>query len=304
LIAVTVLTDDDPTPTAGPATSASATPTDSPAADPTDEPTDDPTVDSSPSEPPAAETSIQPVYYVGDTPAGTRLYREFRVLPAHHEAGPEIQESIGQAVGGTPLDPDYRSDWPAGTTVNSVSVAGTGDQDVITVDLSNPAGLHDRPAGMSQEDAEMAIQQLIYTAQGVIQARQPVQLLLDGQHTDTVLGVPASEPLAEGDATRVQASVWIIDPQENSPEGNPVGTTFVVDGVGSFFEANVSWQLLQDGDVVKEGHATSEEGMTRSWYRFKVTAEPGDYVLRVYDADMSGGEGNGEAEDTKNITVQ
>ena len=36
---------------------------------------------------------------------------------------------------------------------------------------------------------------------------------------------------------------------------------------------------------------------------FEVTAQPGDYVLRVYDADMSGGEGNGEAEDTKEITV-
>ena len=66
----------------------------------------------------------------------------------------------------------------------------------------------------------------------------------------------------------------------------------------------MSWQLLQGGEVVQDGFTTAEEGMTLSPYSFEVTAEPGDYVLRVYDADMSGGEGNGEAEDTKQITVE
>ena len=56
--------------------------------------------------------------------------------------------------------------------------------------------------------------------------------------------------------------------------------------------------------VVKDGFATAQECCTLSPYSFEVTAKPGDYVLRVYDADMSGGEGPGEHEDTKAVTVR
>ena len=55
--------------------------------------------------------------------------------------------------------------------------------------------------------------------------------------------------------------------------------------------------------MVDEGFTTAEEGNTLAPYAFSFEAEPGSYVLRVYDADMSGGEGNGEAQDTKRITV-
>ena len=44
--------------------------------------------------------------------------------------------------------------------------------------------------------------------------------------------------------------------------------------------------------------------MTLSPYSFEVEADPGEYLLRVYDADMSGGEGPGEQEDTKRIVVR
>ena len=62
---------------------------------------------------------------------------------------------------------------------------------------------------------------------------------------------------------------------------------------------------VRDGDrVVDEGFTTAKECCTLSPYSFEVDAPAGDYVLRVYDADMSGGEGNGEAEDTKRITIR
>ena len=127
-----------------------------------------------------------------------------------------------------------------------------------------------------------------------------MQLSLGGERTDTVLGVPTSEPLAAADPMDVQATVWIIDPQD----GAVVGKTVQVEGRGAVFEANVSWQLLENGRVVDEGFSTAEEGMTLSPYSFTLEAEPGDYVLRVYDADMSDGEGPGEMEDTKRITVR
>ena len=59
---------------------------------------------------------------------------------------------------------------------------------MITVDLTGARSLHDRPQGMSKRDAELAIQQVIYSVQGAAQERAGVQLLLDGQHTDQVLG--------------------------------------------------------------------------------------------------------------------
>jgi hypothetical protein len=183
--------------------------------------------------------------------------------------------------------------------VGSVHFDGVGVDGLIQVDLGSGTPLQ-RPPGMSEETAEIAVQQLIYTAQAVVQARAPVQFTAEDRHIPTLLGVPTSEPLAEGDPMSVQGTVWIIDPQD----GDTVDTTFTVNGRGAFFEANVSWQLLQGDRVAEKGFATAEEGMTLSPYSFEVTAKPGDYVLRVYDADMSGGEGNGEAEDTKRITVE
>lgn len=308
LVAVTVLTDDDTEPTSGPAASPSSSvsesPSDEPSDDPSDEPTDDPSDDPSdePTDeaPPAGETTVVPVYYVAETPAGPRLFREFHRLDKESVSAAQVRVALAEAVTDSALDPDYGSDWPEGTTVQGVTIDGTGADDVVWIDLASDPALHDRPAGMSEAQAEMAVEQLIFTAQAVLQQRQPVQLLIDGQRTDTVLGVPTSEPLAQGDPMSVQGTVWIISPQE----GDTVGTTFTVEGRGAFFEANVSWQLLQGGEVVQDGFATAEAGMTLSPYSFEVTADPGDYVLRVYDADMSGGEGNGESEDTKAITVE
>jgi len=297
---VTVLSHDDTVATSGPASSphrsASATPSGEASDTSSSEPSQEPT--SGASAPPAAATTAVPVYYVADTPTGPRLFREFHQLPKDDVSAGQVQVALAEAVTDSALDPDYRSDWPDGTTLSGVNVDGSAADDVVWIDLSGD--VHDRPAGMSADDAKMAVQQLVYTTQAVLQQRQPVQFLIDGERTDTVLGVPTSEPLTEGNPMSVQGTVWIISPQD----GDTVPSTFTVSGRGAFFEANVSWQLLKDGAVVQDGHATADEGMTLSPYSFQVTAPPGDYTLRVYDADVSGGEGNGEQQDTKDITVK
>ena len=245
----------------------------------------------SPSDTAGGEDLAVPVYYVSDTSTGPRLFREFHRLRTDSPAKAAMSEAVTQSA----LDPDYHSPWAAlGTSVNGVDRNG----DVIVVDLAGD--LHDRPAGLSREEAGVAVEQLIHTAQAAFQERAPVQFLLDGDRTDTVLGVPTSEPLAQGDPMQVQGTVWVISPQH----GDQTDSTFVVEGRGAFFEANVSWQLLQGSTVVKDGFATAQECCTLSPYRFTVKNVPaGDYELRVYDADMSDGEGSGEAEDTKQVTV-
>ncbi len=242
---------------------------------------------------PTQEQAV-PVYYVGDTPAGPRLFREFHGMTLPDDRAATAQAALVEAVDDTALDPDYRSPWAElDVTVGEVTMSGG------TVDVDLEGSLHDRPEGMSEAEAGMAVQQLVHTVQAAFQEPVPVQLLLDGARTDALLGVPVAEPLAAADPMEVQASVWIIEPQDGSD-----GTGFVVTGRGAFFEANVSWQLLDGERVVKEGFTTAEECCTLSPYSFELDAPAGDYVLRVYDADMSGGEGIGEAEDTKRLTFR
>ena len=249
-----------------------------------------------------------PVYFVADTPTGPRLFREFRPAPPGTADTSEarLAAALQLAVDGDAADPDYRSDWrevgDGDHTVTARDEVGASSNSRILVQLDDAADVAQRPAGLSEGAARLAVQQLVHTAQAVVQERAPVAFAdPTGRPLTTVLGTDASRPVAAAPALEVQAPVWIISPQE----GEEVGRTFTVEGRGAFFEANVSWQLLDPaGAVVKKGFATAQECCTLSPYAFEVTAKPGTYVLRVYDADMSGGEGPGEQEDTKAVTVR
>ena len=244
----------------------------------------------------SAEAVTVPVYYAGGTGQGPRLFREFRTLPGGEEQA--VTLGVNEAVGGQPEDSDYRTDWPSGTTVAPHDTSAAGD--ILIVNLRNQqADLRELPAGMSPETASLAIEQLIYTAQGASQTRDPVQFMLNDQPADMVLGVPTSEPLAEGDRAEVLAQVWIIDPAE----GARVQSGFEVTGLANAFEANVQWELMRGDVVAKSGFTTAEECCTMSPYSFTVDAPPGTYTLVVHDSDPSGGEGFPPWEDTKSITI-
>jgi hypothetical protein len=303
--AVTVMSDGTtaggPDRVAGPAATGNAAPSEgkpSPAEQPS--PSEQPRT----SEPPVEETQTVPVYYVGDTSRGPRLYREFHKTPGGGAYEP-LRDSLERAIAGRgngPDDPDYRSPWPSGTGLGEASFDG----DVVTISLEPPDGggestnLRDRPPGMGEDEAAMAVEQLIYTAQAALQEGRPgVQFLINGQRTDTLLGQPASEPLAQGDAMDVLAQVWVIEPSE----GAEVTSPFTVSGLAAAFEANVQWELKQGDRVVKEGFTTAEECCTMAPYSFKVTAPPGRYTLVVHDTDPSGGEGFAPWEDTKQVTI-
>jgi hypothetical protein len=235
-----------------------------------------------------------PVYYVGDTAHGKKLYREFQQQEVCSSTECMLKASTVAAVNGDPADHDYKTLWPHGATVGNVSVDAT----TIMVDLAS--GVHDRPATMSAEDARLAVQQLVYSAQAAVgRGRLPVQLLIDSQHTDTVLGVPAAEPLAADNPDDVLAPVQIDSPAD----GDDVSGTFTVTGRAAAFEANVVWELKRGDKVVKHGFATAQECCTLSPYSFQVTAPPGSYTLVVHDTDESGGR-RPVNQDTKEITVK
>ncbi len=287
--AVTVLSDgttDEGPDRVGPAATGTAEPSE--ASVPSKSPSPSPTESAAPI------TQAVPVYYVGDTSRGPRLYREFHRIEVPD--GDPVSAAVREAVATDPDDPDYRTDWPAGTTAARVDAPPS---DVITIDVQGDGSLRGRPQGMSPEQAEIAVEQLIYTAQAAQQSRDAVQFLLNGNRTDTLLGVPVSEPLAQGDAMEVLAQVWVIAPAE----GAEVTAPFEVSGLAAAFEANVQWELMQGDRVVKRGFTTAEECCTMAPYSFDVTAPPGQYTLVVHDSDPSGGEGFAPWEDTKKVTI-
>lgn len=245
---------------------------------------------------PLTERAV-PAYFAGQAARGTRLYREFVRLPVCDGPRCLAKAAVLTTLSNPAQDPDYRSLWPTGTGMNDVQVGS----DLITVDLAG--NIHDRPAGMSAKDADLAIQQLIYTVQAAVgEGRVPVQILLDGKHTDQILGAPASEPLAAADELDVLAPVQISSPTN----GAVVKAGDVkVEGVAATFEANVVWEVLVGGDaVVKQGHTTAAECCKLTPYSFTIEGlEPGTYTIVAHDTDESG-EGLPVNQDTKEIIVE
>jgi hypothetical protein len=204
---------------------------------------------------------------------------------------------VVQTHSGPPDDPDYRSLWPHGVGLHGLEAT----RELITVDLTGD--VHDRPSGLSAAQADLAVQQLIYSAQaGYGQGRIPVQILLDGNHTDTILGVPAAEPLSAASADDVLAPVQISNPGNSA---TVKAGDVKVDGVASAFEATVVWELMVGGDaVVQHGNAMAAECCTLSPYSFTIPdVAPGTYTLVVHDVDESG-EGRPVNQDTKEIIVE
>jgi hypothetical protein len=245
-------------------------------------------------------TNVVPVYLVGETPSGARLYREFVSTSAAED---ELEAAVRLSVEGGGTDPDYRTLWPAGVTVGFVEF----NEDEIGVSLEGAPP--DLPAGMSPDDAALAVQQVIYTAQAAVgQGRLPVQILVDADPADTVLGQPASEALPNAPVIEVLAQVSLTTPTEGAVE--PDGT-LRVEGVANSYEATVLWSLerVGDGEVVAEGFFNADGWMDKL-YPFEGEIDlagipPGAYLLTISESDPSGGEeGTGPDTDTRTITIE
>jgi hypothetical protein len=240
----------------------------------------------------AAGVRAVPVYYLGHTSAGDRLYREFHQVRtgAGEELGsPAVRELLARETG---ADPAYRSAWPRGWALRTPVRHTAG---VITVDLA---------AGGYQPSAELAdwaVRQLVYTVQGALGSADPVRILVGGRSVPLLWGrVDIAEPRTRDDPDAVRSPVQI----DNPGYGARLGRTFRVSGEAAVFEATVLWQVLRGSAVVQHGFTSTAEGQKFSPYSFELTLEPGDYTLRVYQDDPSGGEGRPPISDTRPITVR
>jgi hypothetical protein len=251
----------------------------------------DASASSSPNKADAGRTVRVPVYYVGTTPAGPRLFTETHTVEDF--AGSNLDAAVWEAFGARPLDPDYDA-WGL---ADGIDVRTSSDGTTLTVDLSAPVA---RPAGMDDEAANVALQAVVWTADAIAKTSMPVRFTVDGQPAPQVLGIDTSSPIERASADSVLSTVSIDGPIE----GATVPSPFQVTGHAATFEANVVWELKRGDQVVRHGFTTAQECCTLSPYTFTVTATPGDYTLVVHDTDESDGEGIGTSEDTKNITVE
>lgn len=242
---------------------------------------------------PTVEDFTAAIYWLGDTPRGVRLYREFRGVTG----ATELEAAVAAALSGTPEDPDYRTPW---RDTELVSAAVDGDVIRVELDAAPTAG-----DASDQTEAAQALEQVIRTAQAAVGSRLPVQFQVAGNPVAEVFGEPTSEPLTEGEWSDVLSLVSLSDPAEGTIVSDG---TLQVRGVASSFEATVPWRILQDGTVVDEGFFTADGWIDRLHpYRgeIDVTELPsGGYVLEVSTSDPSAGEGPGPSTDTRGFTVR
>lgn len=255
---------------------------------------------SSPSATATATTAV-PVYFVGDTPRGQRLYREFRPVPQDDP----LAAAADLVTDGDAVDPDYTTLWPGGTFAE-VS-GGDGPISVVLPDRS----WTQRPDGMSRQQARLAVQQLVWTLQGVSQSRDRLLAYVDdggggGGDPVPLLGVPTADGVRNAPPLDVLALVNVTTPEERTT----VSGRFTASGVASSFEGTVPWEVRRGGaggEVVLEGFATAEGYLDRLYpWETEVDVSslaPGAYTFVAATSDP-GGEGPGPTEDTRSIVVE
>ena len=234
-----------------------------------------------------------PIYFVGDTPLGSKLYREFRQVGSDNP----MEEALALLVTGDALDPDY------GTLLSGLVVTSVSDNDdMIVVDLGADSRTADK--SVSPDDGALAVQSLVYTLQGVSQTSDPVQVTVGGVPTP-LFGQPTDTGVDAADQLDVLALVSITTPESDAA----VSGTFTADGVASSFEATVPWQVRDEsGEVVLDGFSTADGWVDKLYPWSSVvdvsSLDPGTYTFAALTDDPSGGEGPGPFEDTKTITVE
>ena len=266
-------------------------PTSDSAPQPTASATDETSAGPSSSAP--AQEGVVPAYYVGTTPVGDRLYREFT-----RTTGVDLLVAAAAAVTqGDPVDPDYRTLWPGGRFVSVTRTAGS-----IVVEVPDESWL--RAGDLSRAEARLAVQQLVHTLQGTAGKRLPLQVQHDGSPAATLLGVEVGAGLTAEPQLDVLAFVNVTEPAE----GTAVGTSFTAEGRASSFEGTVVWELRdEDGTVVLNGFAQAD-GWVDKLYPWETEVSttglsPGTYMFVARTDDPSDGEGAGPTEDTKRVTV-
>lgn len=259
--------------------------------------------------PPADEptTSAAGLYFLGESPSGPRLYREFQAVTPTTDPAQKVLFALQRLtfdVG--PRDRDYWTLWPS----NSFAAVRVED-DRIVVELGTEAAL--QPSD-SSADAWLGVQQAVYTADGALLESLPLAFEWNGAPAREVLGFRVKALVDRNREFAVTAPVNVTDPTEGLVVEDG---TFVANGTMSTNVRRVEWTLSLAGEVVREGAATHVdiEGPDAratlgapGWETEEIDVSdlaPGDYVFEVTALDVGQtSDSPAEYNDTRTITVR
>ncbi|KRA29435.1 MULTISPECIES: hypothetical protein [unclassified Nocardioides] len=234
--------------------------------------------DNPPASDPDDTTRAVAAYFLGETPSGDRLFREFQSVDGADGAAALALEAVRlleSDAGAT--DPDYNTVWPAGAFLD-VALSDDGIQLTISDEASND------PAVTSVD----GLQQAVFTAQAAVGETLPVSFAAGGRtirddvQRDTALLTPVN----------------ISDPVEGHSVSGDLTLRGTARSAKDNFD-NVSWSLAAaDGEVALSGLAPVTG---TAWETTTDIADlaPGRYVLTV-----SAATDNGTATDTRTVTVR
>jgi hypothetical protein len=222
---------------------------------------------------PKVKSAAVSVYWVGKesgnvvtADAGVRLYRTF--VPVSGRPALEAVRMLGM---GKTEDSDYYSLW-----LKAVPLSVTRADDVVTVDFQQLP-----QERMSAAMANIAVQQLVYTIQGVFgDESQQVRVTEQGSSAGMLFGqVDSRQLFSRAQAADVQAKVWITSPVE----GQLVKAPFQVEGIAAAFEAGINWRATnaKTGKTV-QGHAMTKQGQSFAPYTYSLKLEPGYWKIETY----------------------
>jgi hypothetical protein len=215
-----------------------------------------------------------PVYYAGPQ---LRLYREFRTVTLSSGTLVErIRAGVVQLLVGGALDGDYRTLWPGGAAVRSVTLDGN----VAIVDLAGAS-----TSSVDAPTAQAAVQQVVWTVTAVAADQgmqlQGVRLRFDGAPAPNLWGhVAAAGTLVRAPALDTLANVWLISPQE----GDVVNATFDVHIDGAVFEGAAQLRVRDafGREVRRQPVQLSVGAPARGEVHVSLTLPPGSYTLEAY----------------------
>lgn len=237
------------------------------------------------------------IYYLADSGAGPRLYREFHARPVTRSV---VRDAVDAMLHEAPYDRDYASLWPRATRVLGVTVSG----DLATVNLSREALRGS--AGSAYELA--SVQQLVWTVIAAAPSVQRVRVLIEGKSSGRIdgrdigdfwgAGGLAVQPLRRAAQYEILGPVWVLQPVTAATVGRDV----TISGTESAFEGTVSWEVRSGGTVVKRGSATGVGAPARGPWSVTVRLAPGSYTVRGYVSSAK--DGSVTFPDDKSFTVR
>jgi hypothetical protein len=218
------------------------------------------------------------MYYVGPArslTAAPRLYAEKHTvqLSGRTPAAAAVHEFLTSA----PIDPDYRSGWPWGVDVTSISTA----HGLTTIALKGHADLGTKPLPVPFDPSRtVAVQGLLETAGVHGRAR----FTYNGHPLKLVLYTSANV------TARPRASLRPFVSVDNVVEGQTLTDPVTIEVSGNVDEGNVNWELLDAaGNKQADGYATTSQGV---WSQAKIplgTLKAGTYTFKAYEASAANG---------------